>query len=177
MSQIMGLSMTSNFSEKKVWLNKYWWISLYSIQKWSLNKNKTNKETMSNSHSTLLFDEKKCGHSHLSTVKLSPNNHNRSLLREWQFHPRLISIWQSSHTIFWDFFCPKKCCLLPNRTFAGGLYQIIANHFFQFPRTFLGKIKGVQGLRWHGFEGFDRTLQFLEKGSGTHKLLGIYNRN
>ena len=35
----------------------------------------------------------------------------------------------------------------------------------------------VQGLRWHGFEGFDRTRQFLEKGSRTRQFWGIYNTN
>ena len=34
-----------------------------------------------------------------------------------------------------------------------------------------------QGLRWYGFEGFDRTRQFLEKGSRTRQFWGIYNRN
>ena len=29
-----------------------------------------------------------------------------------------------------------------------------------------------QGLRWHGFEGFGRTHQYLEKGSRTRQFLG-----
>ena len=33
----------------------------------------------------------------------------------------------------------------------------------------------VQGLRWHGFEGFDRTCQFKEKGSRTRQYFGIFN--
>ena len=32
-----------------------------------------------------------------------------------------------------------------------------------------------QGLRWHGFEGFDGTRQFLEKGSRTRQFWGISN--
>ena len=35
----------------------------------------------------------------------------------------------------------------------------------------------VQGLRWHGFEGFDQTLQFLDRSSGTRQFLGISKRN